>query len=100
MKSTTVAEHVTNMHKAENQSELADAAAKMIAASHDNVIKAVEKVESKLESRHRWVIGLIIGLCGLMVALRVFPPAPSNPQVPVILQIPANPQALPIPSDS
>ena len=47
MEANTVAEHVTNMHKAENQSELADAAAKMIATSHDNVIKAVGRLESE-----------------------------------------------------
>ena len=83
MEANTVAEHVTNMHKAENQSELADAAAKMIATSHDNVIKAVgrlegeiRRVEDKLESKHRWVIGLMIGLTGLILAvLRIFPQA-------------------------
>ena len=69
MEANTVAEHVTNMHKAENQSELADAAAKMIATSHDNVIKAVGKLEDKLESKHRWVIGLMIGLTGLMIGV-------------------------------
>ena len=98
MEANTVAEHVTNMHKAENQGELADAAAKMIAASHDNVIKAVgklageirrvedklggeirrvedklggeiQRVEGKLETRHLWVIGMMIGLTGLMLAV-------------------------------
>ena len=64
------------MHKAENQGELADAAAKMIATSHDNVIKAVGKLEGEIrrlegeiQSKHRWVIGLIIGVIGLTMGV-------------------------------
>ncbi len=68
----------------------------MIATSHDNVIKAVGKLEGEIrrvedklggdiqrvedklggeiQSRHRWLTGLMIGLTGLILAvLRIFP---------------------------
>ncbi len=110
MNTTEVADHVIGMKNADNQEQLADAAVALITKSHDNVMKSVAevkaeiaevkaevkaevaKVEDRSESRHRWVIGLILALAGLMVAMRVFPPAPVGPQAPLILQIPANPQ--------
>ncbi len=52
----------------------------MIATSHDNVIKAVGKLEGEIRrvedklggeirSKHRWVIGLIIGVNGLTIGV-------------------------------
>ncbi len=41
----------------------------MIATSHDNVIKAVDKLEGEIRSKHRWVIGLIIGVNGLTIGV-------------------------------
>ncbi len=69
MEANTVAEHVTNMHNAENQGELADAAARMIATSHDNVIKAVGELRGEIQSKHRWMVGLVIGLTGLILVV-------------------------------